>query len=75
MAQEILSMDQLVIKSLQSFSIPVKTKNLANRLGLDSVELTKCLKVLEQKGMITYVSTKSKKDSNKLGWIIAYSKI
>ena len=75
MAQEIFSLDMFVAEKLKHFSIPVKTKNLSKRLGVDPVELTQCLKRLEEKGIVSYITTKSKKDYNKLGWIYAFSNL
>lgn len=76
MAQETISdLDSFVSGQLRNFSIPVKTRNLANRLGLDIVELSQCLKRLEKEGIVAYITTKSKRDSNKIGWIIASSKL
>jgi len=65
-------MDDLILRKLEGYNRPLKTKLLAKRLNMDRQELATKLKELEQKNEVTYISIKGNKDCKIFGWIKSY---
>jgi len=65
----IIFMEQMVLQRLGKFHKPIKTKQLAGRLGVDLLSLTVCLNNLAKENQVVYINATTRQENKVCGWI------
>lgn len=62
-------LEAITIKKLEGYTKPVKTKQLADRIGVDRTTMAGILKILHTKNLISWQIPKRDAEKQYVGWI------
>lgn len=62
-------LEKMALNKLEGYTKPVKTKQIADRLGVDRLVMTEALNKLFAKNLITWVISKRGDEKQYVGWL------
>ena len=62
-------LESIVLKKLDQYTKPIKTKHLADRIGVDRVTITETLNRLHSQNKIAWHKPKRTDENQYVGWI------